>query len=90
MVSGMEKLREHLSPALTKPGFLFWLPRMESLYIRKPVPPKNSVRLVVLAPVAVDRSPSAPRSWRNDRSRAPVHLSNERDRRGGVRNARVR
>ena len=26
----------------------------------------------------------------NDRSRAPVHLSNERDRRGGVRHARVR
>ena len=43
----------------------------------------------VLAPVAVDRSPSPPRSWANTAGSPQVHLSDARDRRDGLRQARV-
>ena len=43
----------------------------------------------VLAPVAVDRSPSPPRSWAKTAGSPQVHLSDARDRRDGLRQARV-
>ena len=43
----------------------------------------------VLAPVAVDRSPSPPRSWAKTAGSPQVHLSDARDRREGLRQARV-
>ena len=50
----------------------------------------RAVRQVrVLAPLAVDRSPSPPSSWATPRVRTPVHLSDERGRRDGVRQTRV-
>ena len=45
--------------------------------------------LPVLAPVAVDRSPSPPRSWAKTAGSPQVHLSDARDRRDGLRQARV-
>ena len=47
------------------------------------------VRDAVLAPVAVDRSPSPPRSWAKTAGSPHVHLSDARDRRDGLRQARV-
>ena len=44
----------------------------------------------VLAPLAVDRAASPPRSRGNEGSRLTVHLGDERERRGGLRHARVR
>ena len=44
---------------------------------------------LVLAPVAVDRSPSPPRSWAKTAGSPQVHLSDARDRRDGLRQARV-
>ena len=46
-------------------------------------------RLSVLALVAVDRSPSPPRSWAKTAGSPQVHLSDARDRRDGLRQARV-
>ena len=43
----------------------------------------------VLAPVAVDRSPSPPRSWAKTAGSPQVHVSDARDRRDGLRQARV-
>ena len=43
----------------------------------------------VLAPVAVDRSPSPPRSWAKTAGSPQVHVSDARDRREGLRQARV-
>ena len=45
--------------------------------------------LSVLAPVAVDRSPSPPRSWAKTAGSPQVHVSDARDRRDGLRQARV-
>ena len=44
---------------------------------------------LVLAPVAVDRSPSPPRSWAKTAGSPQVHVSDARDRRDGLRQARV-
>ena len=61
-------------------------------------PVKSTLRIVlsrrtsphpVLAPVAVDRSPSPPRSWAKTAGSPQVHLSDARDRRDGLRQARV-
>ena len=46
-------------------------------------------RIRVLAPVAVDRSPSPPRSWAKTAGSPQVHVSDARDRRDGLRQARV-
>ena len=43
----------------------------------------------VLAPVAVDRSPSPPRSWAKTAGSPQGHVSDARDRRDGLRQARV-
>ena len=43
----------------------------------------------MLAPVAVDRSPSPPRSWAKTAGSPQVHVSDARDRRDGLRQARV-
>ena len=43
----------------------------------------------VLAPVAVDRSPSPPRSWAKTAGSPQAHVSDARDRRDGLRQARV-
>ena len=51
--------------------------------------PSSPLALRVLAPVAVDRSPSPPRSWAKTAGSPQVHLSDARDRRDGLRQARV-
>ena len=43
----------------------------------------------VLAPVAVDRAPSPPRSWAKTAGSPQVHVSDASDRRDGLRQARV-
>ena len=49
----------------------------------------GSKRGGVLAPVAVDRAPSPPRSWAKTEGSPQVHVSDARDRRDGLRQARV-
>ena len=48
-----------------------------------------ALQQLVLAPVAVDRSPSPPRSWAKTAGSPQVHVSDARDRRDGLRQARV-
>ena len=50
---------------------------------------KVGARVRVLAPVAVDRSPSPPRSRAKTAGSPQVHVSDARDRRDGLRQARV-
>ena len=50
---------------------------------------RSGAERAVLAPVAVDRSPSPPRSWAKTAGSPQVHLSDARDRRDGLRQARV-
>ena len=45
--------------------------------------------ILVLAPVAVDRAPSPPRSWAKTAGSPQVHVSDAHDRRDGLRQARV-
>ena len=45
----------------------------------------TDARVPVPAPVAVDRSPSPPRSWAKTAGSPQVHVSDARDRRDGLR-----
>ncbi len=51
--------------------------------------PRRPIQRQVLTPVAVDRLPSPPRSWAKTAGSPQAHLSDARDRRDGLRQARV-